>query len=577
MAWRGVLKAISAAFVIGLVPACALAAPETSLSPTVDPTAALPPRTSSSTPIQTPPPIDRSIAAPSAAELAPQFTLAEVRFDEATALTPAALAPAWADFRGKPVTLTDLRKIARNAEALYAAAGYPFVAIVVTPQNVEGGVVHLRVVEGRVSNLTVLAKDPTARRQASTAFSNLINVKPLSLAAVESSYQRARDIPGLALAGALRRGGVPGGMDLVIQAKRQEWRLYANVNNFYPESTGPWGALFGIDHFGASTYGDQTSLQVFTSLDGGREEVVRLSHLQRLNASGTTLSLMGLGAWANPAGVVAPLDIATNVATGRFAISQPFVERAVISVTGEAAFEIDDQKTKVFKTIGITDDELRVLSAQVRAEWRPKAGGQFSGSIELRKGVDVLNASHSGDANLSRVGADPQAFVAKLRLEGESPTFSHIRLYARFEGQTADHALTAPEQYAVGNLTIGRGYEPGAAFGDQAAALATEVRFGPFPVATRFKLEPFMFYDTARLWTLTPGAQTRRDISSWGGGLRVDMPGKARLELTYAVPRASPTGPGDPIPSSRVMVNLTVGLNTLFAGLSNRLSKGSGQ
>ncbi|MGA0599113.1 ShlB/FhaC/HecB family hemolysin secretion/activation protein [Caulobacter sp. KR2-114] len=576
------MKAIGASLAFGpifaaVIPAVALAQGATPpLSSTVDPTAALPKVESPSAPLQ-PPVIDRTTVPPSAQDLRPQFTLEAVRFDEATALPAAALEPAWAAYRGKPVTLADLRKIARKAEALYAAAGYPFVAVVVTPQAVDAGVVHMRVVEGRVSNLTVLAKDPVARRQASAAFAPLIDVKPLSLPAIEGAYQRARDIPGLALAGALRRGTVPGGMDLVVQAKREEWRVYANVNNLYPDANGPWGALVGVDHFGGSEFGDQTSLQAYTSLDGGRQEVVRLTHQQRLNASGTTLTLMGLGAWANPKGAVAPLDIATNVATGRFAISQPFVERTSLSVVGEAAFEIDDQKTKLFKTIGISDDELRVLSASLRAEWRPRQGGQLSGSVELRKGLDILGASHSGDTNLSRLGADPQAFVAKFKLEGETPTVQRLRLYGRLEGQDSDHPLTAPEQYAVGNLSIGRGYEPGAAFGDKAIAGVAEVRFGPFPVASRFRLEPFVFYDAARLWTLTPGAHTTIDVASYGGGLRIDMPGRGRLEMTYAVPHEPPLGHGQPVPGSRFMVNLTVGLTDAVSMLTRSVSKGGGR
>jgi hemolysin activation/secretion protein len=565
---------------MGAIPALALAQGSAStppLSSTVDPSAALPPATSPSTPILTPPAIDRTAPAPTAADLKPQFTLSDVRFDDASALSPAALAQAWEGYRGKPVTLADLRKIARAAEALYAAAGYPFVAIVVTPQTVNDGVVHLRVVEGRVSNLTVLAKDPVARRQASAAFGPVVDIRPLSLAEIEGAYQRARDIPGLALAGALRRGTVPGGMDLVIQAKREEWRLYANVNNLYPEANGPWGALVGIDHFGASEYGDQTSLQAYTSLDGGRQEVVRLTHQQRLNASGTTLTLMGLGAWASPGGAVAPLDIATNVATGRFSLTQPLIARTVFSLTGEVAFEIDDQKTKVFKTIGISDDELRVFSAQLRADWRPRKGGQLSGSLELRQGVDVFDASHVGDANLSRLGADPQAFLARLRVEGETPTIQRtVRFYGRLEGQDTGHALTAPEQYAVGNLTIGRGYEPGAAFGDKALAGVAEVRFGPFPVVDRYRLEPFAFYDAARLWTLTPGAHSQVDIASFGGGIRLDMPGRARLELTYAVPR-EPAIPGQPTPGSRLNVNLTVGFTDALSIFTRNASKGGGK
>ena len=38
-----------------------------------------------------------------------------------------------------------------------------------------------------------------------------------------------------------------------------------------------------------------------------------------------------------------------------------------------------------------------------------------------------------------------------------------MRLDLRAEGQFTNDPLTIPDQYSAGNLTIGRGYQPGAA------------------------------------------------------------------------------------------------------------------
>jgi hemolysin activation/secretion protein len=559
------VKAFSVAVALSLAPFGAWAADQAPpLSNTVDPTAALPRPTSPSTPIQ-PPEMAPQSEGPGPVDRQLQFQLTEARFDGAKALSQAALAPAWAAWRGKQVSLGDLRTIAKRAEALYAAAGYPFVAVVVSPQTVESGVVHFRVVEGRISDLTVLSKDATARRQATAAFSPLIDRSPLGANAVNAAYQNAKTVPGLAVAGALRRASEPGGMDLVIQATRDAWRTYVNVNNLYPDTTGPWGALVGIDHFGGSTFGDQTSLQLYSSIDGGRQEVVRLSHLQRLNASGTTVSAMALFAWAKPSGSVAPLDIATNVASGRIDISQPLVERSDFSLTADGAFEINNQKTQVFRTVGLSDDHLRVFSASLNGAWRPAFGGDGGFSLEVRKGADILDASKPGDADLSRFGANPEALVERFSVQGETPILHHLRFALRGEGQYTDTPLTAPDQYAVGNLSIGRGYDPGAAFGDQALAGSAEVRAGPFTVANRVHVEPFMFYDAARLWTLTPHDHIQRDVTSWGGGVRLDVTGKVHVELLYAQPRDPPLGPGTPVPHGRVLLNVTFGLNDLIS------------
>lgn len=552
---------------LSLAPAFAWAQGEASppLSNTVDPTAALPRQQSPSSPIAGP----QSQAAPAATpqDRQLQFVLTEAQFDGATSVSAARLRPAWSGVQGKSVSLGDLRGIAKRAEAIYARAGFPFVAVVVSPQTVEGGVVHFRVVEGRITNVTILAKNATARRQATAAFAPLENRTPLAARDVDAAYQNAKAVPGLGVAGALRRSDQPGGMDLVVQATRDTWRTYVNVNDLYPSTTGPWGALLGIDHFGGSIYGDQTSLQLFSSLDGGRQEVVRASHLQRLNASGTAVSAMALFAWAKPSGAVAPLDIATNVQSGRIDISQPLIERSDFSLVADGAFELNNQKTQVFKTVGLSDDRLRIFSASLSGQWRPTFGGDASFSAELRKGVDILGASDPGDASLSRFGSDPQALVEHFSVSGDTPVFHSFHLALRAEGQYTTTPLTAPDQYAIGNLSIGRGYDPGAAFGDQALAGSAELRAGPFTLANRVHLEPFIFYDAARLWMLTPGDHTRRDLTSWGGGVRLDVTGKVHVELLYAQPQRPPLGPGNPTPPGRVLLNVTFGLNDLISAV----------
>ncbi len=535
-----------------------------------DPTAAAAPKPpQKSTPISPP-----GAPATTKPDTTPRFVLESVAFEGARTVSSRMLASAWTRYRGKTVSLADLRAIARRAELIYAKAGYPFVAVVLNPQRVVDGAVRYHVVEGHISDLAILGADPVGRRQADAAFEPLVNHEPLAAADVEGAYERATAIPGLAVAGALNRGSTAGGMDLVVQAKRQEWLVYANVNDLYPDALGPWGALVGVNHYGGSLYGDEASGQVYESIDGGRQTVVRGSYERGLDAGGATVTLTALGAWADPGRSVAPLDLATNVADGRIAFSQPIISRLSHSLTATVAFEVDDQKTDVYSRVGLTDDNLRIASIGLDGDWRYQNGARLALSAEVRQGLSVLGASLPGDPELSRQGADPQATVAKISLEGVSPTGNYVRFVVRVDGQIASAPLTAPEQYEVGNLTIGRGYQPGSVFGDDALAASFEMRFGPFPVVRSVQLEPFIFYDTAQVWTLTPGAQTNETLSSLGGGLRLETRNNLHIDLTYAKALSSP-GFGQPIPGGEVLLNLTVGLNDVYDGLRRRFFPGT--
>ncbi len=504
----------------------------------------------------------------------PRFTLVEAVFDGAKAVSAADLTDAWSAFRTKQVSIADLSAIGLRAEAIYADRGFPFVAVVVTPQQVKDGVVHFRVVEGHISDLKVLGGDPVSRRQAAAAFGPLVNREPLGSKDVETAYERAKAVPGLAIAGSLRKGNVQGGMDLVLQSRRRSWSAYANVNDYYPDVVGPFGVLAGVDHYGGSRYGDETSLQAYSSLSAGRQVVVRVSHRRTLNTHGTSVSVMALGAWAQPGGSVAQLDLATRVYAGRVGVSQPLVSRLRRSLAAGAALDFNNQTTKVFSSVGLTEDRLRIASVSLAGELRAANGAHLGVQLEGRKGLDLLGATHLGDALSSRFGADPQAAVGRLSMELETPLFRRVKFTSRMDGQVANAPLTAPEQYVVGNLTIGRGYQPGAAFGDDVLAGSAELRFGPFKSVHALRLEPFVFCDVVHLWSLTPGAASSRTLTSVGGGLRIEAPGRMHVDIAYASPRSAPLGLGEPTPSGRVLVNVTVGLNDAFNAIHRRFEPG---
>jgi hemolysin activation/secretion protein len=539
-----------------------------------DPTQALP-----AAPPPASSPLNLRIAPPPppAPDKTVRLTLLGVKFNGAVAVPEDRLTPAWSAFRGQPVTLSDLRTIGHNAEALYAKAGFPFVAVVLRVQEVKNGIVNYDVVEGRISDLTVLGSNITARRQATAAFQPLVNHAPLSLGDVETAYQLAKQVPGLAISGTLRRGSEPGGMDLVLDAQRPTfWRTYVNINNLYSDPVGPWGVLGGAEFFGPTEYGDELSLQAYTSVPVGRQVLLRGSYALRLNSSGTTVTVSGLWGTADPKGNLAPLAIAEDVATVRGEISQPLWDRPDASALIDLGLEGTNQDTKVFSSIGLSDDRLRILDLTLSGE---KTGplGRLSVSGEVRQGLNFGDASRPGDADLSRLGANPQATVFHFSAEMETATWEYLRIDARMDSQYSAQALTTPDQYSAGNLTIGRGYQPSSALGDSALAGSAELRVGPFAATKTLQVEPFGFYDVVSLWNHGVAPFQQRTLSSFGGGVRLQLDGEAHMDLVYAVPENAPLGLGDPRPTPSVLMNLTIGINDAFSAIHRRLQAGLGK
>lgn len=540
-----------------------------------DPTAALPPAPPTSAPLD----IDRPRpAGDSGSSAIAGLNFQGARFAGARAVDEAALRPAWTAYVGRDVSHADLRAIARKAEEIYRQAGYPFVAVVVPPQEIVDGIVDFTVVEGRISDLTVVGDNPTARRQATGAFQPLLDREPLSGADLQRSYELARTTPGLSIAGALRRGSKPGGMDLVVQTRRRDWRAYVNTNNLFSDPVGPWGVLVGADFYGASMYGDQTSFQAYTTYETDEQQVLRFSHSRRINAVGTTVSLSYIWAQASPQGSVAPLDLATDVNAGRLEVSHPLVLRPSLTVWASAAFDYSDQMTDVFTSVPITEDKTRVASLQVSGQWRPRDDRTVHFAAEIRRGLDVLDASELGQPLASRPEGNPEALVIRASFDGEMAMSDRWRVFGRFEGQSSDDPLLAPEEYGLGNLSIGRGYDPGSALGDSAAAVTLESRWGPYPIVNgRFRYAPFVFYDGVRYWNEDTFGVRARTVTSAGVGLRLEMPGHGRLDVTWAKPLTEPLGLGEKTPGSRLLINFTATWDDLAESLYRRARRGTGR
>lgn len=497
-----------------------------------------------------------------------EIVLKAVGFAGAEVVPPYDLLPAWQGYIGKSVTLADLRTIARNVEAIYAERGYPFVVVTVPAQTVSDGSFRLVVTEGQISDLTVLGPDAAARRQATRIFQPLVGMRPLSAVAVERAYAAARATPGLAVSGALRRGAKLGGMDLVIKAEREPWRISAGVNNWAARTVGPVVASAQADYFGDSAYGDQASVLVSATPDLKAQYAAQGRYERRLNAYGTSASATVTAAKANPGDAVAALNLATNLLAARLEVGQDVIDDGLVAIRFKAALDTNDQETKVFGTERLSLEHLRTATfggdVMVRGQ-----SVKASLSVEMRKGLDVLGASKPGERNLSRASADPQAWLVRWRFDAETRLLGQV-LFARFEGQDTAHSLTTPEQYVFGAQTIGRGYQPGAAFADSAAALSLELRHPGVKVARGVKAEPFVFVDAARLSNPREDTERlfrRRDLASYGAGVRFDTPGPARFELLYAIPAAAPLGLGEKKPAPNILVSVSVGLTSVMDGL----------
>jgi hemolysin activation/secretion protein len=183
---------------------------------------------------------------------------------------------------------------------------------------------------------------------------------------------------------------------------------------------------------------------------------------------------------------------------------------------------------------------------------------------ELRKGLDILNASRrrlgaAGGYQPTRAQGDPEAFVARGSVDAEVGLGSVLSLYAGARGQWSNHPLLNFEEYAIGNLTIGRGYDPGANSADRIIGLRGEPRVRLFERPGVVRADLFGFYDSVWLYNLDDNdIENGRGLGSYGGGVRLNRPGLAQLEVAYARPtNKALLLPGAKRAADRLLASLT--------------------
>ena len=163
---------------------------------------------------------------------------------------------------------------------------------------------------------------------------------------------------------------------------------------------------------------------------------------------------------------------------------------------------------------------------------------------------------------LSRAFGKPDAWLIRGFGAAEAPIAGPISASLRAQAQYSDDPLLPYEQISLGNLTVGRGYDPAISLGDSGIAGAFEVRHGGWQLHPLLSAAPYAFYDYG--WVRNnlasaSGLPRSRTLRSAGAGVVFRVAGRANLEVTYAKGLDAPFI-GATKPDSRLLVQLTAAL-----------------
>jgi hemolysin activation/secretion protein len=454
-----------------------------------------------------------------------------------------------------------------QANAVLRAAGY-IAGVQIPAQEITNGELRLQVIAGRITDVTV-SGDPRHYRDSITArIEQLKSLYPLNEKDAERILLIAGDVPGLDVSLALRSANTkPGELVGELNIDTISGTLLANVQNTGSRQLGRELATLRGELYGLTGAADLTYLSVSNSLQFDEQHVVQLGHEMGIGSSGIRFGLRGSYAQSQPD--IPNLSLKTRSYIVGVDLKAPLVRQVAKSLSASLGVEYTNQRTLIGGSNGsfpFTQDRTTVAYARLDGALRaPRSDGDndwiLDGTIELRKGLDILKATplrtFVNGFSPSRFDGDSKATVARGDIHGSLRVAKGAWLTGSALGQWSNHALLNLEEFSIGNLTYGRGYNPGANGGDRIIAYRIEPR-ARLVDTDKWRFEISAFYDNVRLWNLdTSTIETKRTLDSVGGGARIVFNRRIILDVTYAKPLKLALATDQRRPTDRILFSLT--------------------
>ncbi len=385
-----------------------------------------------------------------------------------TAEIDAILAP----FTGEIGNLAELRNAALALQAAYHKAGYLITQVVLPEQEVEDGVIILKVIEGRLAEVSVTGNQRLERNTILNSLPVLETGKALDLHQLHAGLLLANENPSRRLAVNFRPDKTPG--EVIAQVRVQEadaHKFMATLNDTGSDSTGnlrlslAWQNtnVMQKDHVSTLQYtlapDDLSAVSVFGG--GYRIPFYRQGFMLDLVAAYSDVSSGSVG---TPSGT---LDF-----TGRGRVIGAQFTRlmpTLLNVQQRLSLSLYQRQYRNECTIDSTagtcggsgeDVTTQPLAISYSGQWH-RPGSQIGYSLSASANIPGGNNGSSADFDLAsgRRGADNRYLIWRMDANLNQQLPKDWQLRASIEGQWINEALVSGEQFGIGGVDSVRGFD----------------------------------------------------------------------------------------------------------------------
>ncbi|WP_179403636.1 ShlB/FhaC/HecB family hemolysin secretion/activation protein [Burkholderia guangdongensis] len=443
---------------------------------------------------------------------------------------------------GKDITIGQLIETANGVTKLYQDHGYALSFAFIPAQTFAGGVVHVTVVEGYVSDVKVTGKPGALESKIRAIAAHITADRPLRRSTFERYVNTFGLLPGVAV-----KANVPppqntdGATTLELNVDRKPFNISTGIDFNHP---GVQGLITATEN-SLTSLGEQLSVSALLPKGRDNQTYFAFSGAVPVGSDGLITRLDASTYRGNPVDNPGlPSNVKRTVISEKLGLSASYPlllnnQHSLLgTVSGYASHNEDRYQNQSNGASLALRSQVRVLQAQLDyTSVEPNQVRKLS--FNVAKAFDILGASKSEDSSSGAALTNP----VSLTFVRTGATFVQTNQWpfnfgtsVSLTGQYSPDSLPTSEQISFGAQRYALGYQPGETSGDSGWGMSLELNRSFAPGFTYMKtITPYLAYDMARVYLHT-GTPSPSKLSSLGIGVRLSDSRFYNLDLSVAKP-----------------------------------------
>ena len=446
-----------------------------------------------------------------------------------------------ADLVGREVNMAELEAGIERITAFYRANFFVVARAYLPPQQIDGGVIVVKVLEGRLEELRINNQSRVADSLINAYLSRLKNDKALQSKPIDRSLLLLNDMPGVGVArGSLQPGVSVGTSDLIVElTPSAPYSGKVELDNYGNRYTGEnrLGAALAINS--PYTLGDQISLRALISeqnLTYGR-----LAYQLPVGSSGLRAGAAYSDTRYKLGKEFAALEARGTANSGSLFATYPIIRSQVGNLTGTLSVENKNLNDRMAAFNTATDKNIALVNLGLAGNIQDTLNAAAVSSFELSlvSGRLSMDATSLDLDNASTKSNGPFTRLA-YNISRQQRLTNTYTLALAVSGQLAGKNLNSSEKFSLGGVSGVRAYPQGEGVGDQGLLVNLELLH-----AFKNNIQGLVFYDYGSVeinrnpFTVS---ENTRSLSGFGVGMNVSFAGlQLKTHLAWRTAGGAPT------------------------------------